>query len=252
MDRLETLARDLLPDQYLPPFLYAFAGGKLIRPRILRLVCDRLGQDPVPLEKAALAIEVLHCATLLHDDVVDGDGSRRGKPTFHARFSPKQAILSGDYFALTALDLVQRHYPTLTTAFLAAVRDVAVGQLMEFAPLPDLRSYLDYADKKTASLFALAAAVPCAVFQTDLGWIAWARDLGVAFQMANDLQGSPRESHSVLAVLSRSEAERDLAARRAQLQQKVENNDQEFIADILTPRPDSQGTAGRPAAGRPS
>lgn len=206
MNDLQQLALSLIPEQYHEHFRYSFEGGKRIRPLIMEAVCGYLQQNVEPLTKAGVGLELFHSSTLLHDDVLDQDATRREKPAFFKQFSLKQAILYGDYFALRAIRLFQEEYPKLLPAALTAVDALVQGQLMEFQPLTSLTHWEEYATKKTASLFTLAVDIPCIFAGVDRPDIHdWGTQFGVAFQIANDLKKS-QEEHSILGFLSREKA----------------------------------------------
>ena len=78
MEELRKLALEVVPEEYRERFFYSFEGGKRVRPLLMKGVCSRLGREFSPLRKAALAAELLHCATLLHDDALDSGQGRRG------------------------------------------------------------------------------------------------------------------------------------------------------------------------------
>ena len=81
------------------------AGGKRIRPALTLLTGRLYPSDPDKIISLAAAVEMLHTATLVHDDVVDGSLLRRGSPTLNARWSPGATILTGDYMFARAADL---------------------------------------------------------------------------------------------------------------------------------------------------
>ena len=102
-----TLARGL----YDPIDYVMSLGGKRIRPSLLLMSADAFGANPRDFVNQALAIEVFHNFTLLHDDVMDNAPVRRGKPTVHVKWSESTAILSGDAMLIKAYELLADGIP---------------------------------------------------------------------------------------------------------------------------------------------
>lgn len=89
-------------------FRYATEGGQKIRSQILLLSCEAVGGDPTKTLPAATAIELMHKFTLVHDDMVDKDELRRGKLSFHAKYSEDYAIFLGDFICSESFDLLKK------------------------------------------------------------------------------------------------------------------------------------------------
>lgn len=141
--------------------------GKMLRPQLLLLAADTLGQADTPRTTLlAVAVEMLHNASLLHDDVIDHDDLRRGQPSANARFGNTAAVLAGDYLlaqVMTILHevddrdaalLVNRTVTTMIQAELLQLQTTNSASL-----IPDSSTYLRIIDGKTASLFACACAL---------------------------------------------------------------------------------------------
>lgn len=141
--------------------------GKMLRPQLLLLAADTLGQADTPRTTLlAVAVEMLHNASLLHDDVIDHDDLRRGQPSANARFGNTAAVLAGDYLlaqVMTILHevddrdaalLVNRTVTTMVQAELLQLQTINSASL-----IPDSSTYLRIIDGKTASLFACACAL---------------------------------------------------------------------------------------------
>lgn len=176
-------------------------GGKRLRALIPLLVAEALGAPPHPFYPFAAACELTHNATLVHDDLQDGDTHRRGRPTVWAQFSPAQALNLGDALfhhalALTAgLELPPARCLALVERQLAATLAVIDGQAREYAfraaGPPALADYVAMVERKTAALFALplagAAELADAPPKTVAALAEAARPLGVLFQIQDDL-----------------------------------------------------------------
>ncbi len=186
----------------LDPFpreIGAFRGaGKRLRPAMALLVYRMASEQTPPrrvLEQAA-ALELMHIATLIHDDVVDGSYQRRGHQTLHRLFTDKTAVLVGDYLYATAIDMFNRfgthHSVNVVTR---TTIGMAHGELMQVLLTPESRSrreiYLDIISKKTADFFAAAAEVGAEAAEVEgprreefrrFGW-----NFGMAFQIIDDV-----------------------------------------------------------------
>jgi octaprenyl-diphosphate synthase len=186
------------------------AGGKRLRP-MLTLAASRLcgyeGERHIAL---AAAVEFIHTATLLHDDVVDASDLRRGRDTANALWGNKPPVLVGDFlfaraFALMVEDGSLRVLEILSRA--AAI--IAEGEVRQLATANDTRTteaaYLDVIEAKTAALFAAASRIGAIVAgrpaHEEAALERFGRNLGIAFQLVDDmLDFSARESELGKAV----------------------------------------------------
>jgi len=142
------------------------------------------------------AAELIHLATLLHDDVLDEAGERRGRPALVAKWGNKASILAGDYFFARAFSLLAKiNSPPILNLFAAAIAATCAGEIEEHLAAYNLETstetYLQRVGKKTASLFAACARAGGMLAGRDRGeQAALARfgyNLGVAFQVTDDL-----------------------------------------------------------------
>src|SRR5437870_13003260 len=194
------LARQLMvdPEPVAAPMRRLMeAGGKRIRPRLVQLTA-KMGERYEPLKAAELAaaVEILHNATLVHDDYVDESTHRRGRPTVAAAEGPERAIAVGDYYFAKATRLIaQIGNPGVTSALAEALEAVCASQIDDVAmrgSYPgDRDSYMQVIRGKTASLFAAACESGALLSgSTTQGVEAVPRFgdlLGTAFQMADDM-----------------------------------------------------------------
>ena len=195
--RLVEVARSA-PEVLAAPALEALtAGGKRLRP-ILMVLSARMGTpEKVTLLTASAAIEVLHTATLIHDDVVDKGENRRGKPTTVATYGREIAVATGDYlFAESFHGLAEIGDPRLVRAFSEAAMGLAAGELEQyrssrgFAPV-EVEAYLDHIRLKTAGLFRAACVAGGTLGGLSLKQLdalaTYGQALGLAFQMSDDV-----------------------------------------------------------------
>jgi octaprenyl-diphosphate synthase len=174
-------------------------GGKRLRPLLMVLssmASNRSGSGRVstPLIELAAAVELIHLATLFHDDVIDEVENRRMKLSARAKYGNFVSVLAGDYVLSEALLLVHRSGMHQTMPeFLKTIRTLVSGESREtnhkFDFAMDEPTYCDIISEKSASLFALSCRVGGMSVQSDghdaLGDFGW--HLGMAFQMIDDL-----------------------------------------------------------------
>jgi len=173
------------------------AGGKRLRPRLVQLTA-RIGPRNEPLRAAALAaaIELLHNATLIHDDYVDESTHRRGRPTVAAAEGAQRAIAVGDfYFAKATRLIAEIGNGDVTSTVAEALEAICASQIDDVAlrgAFPgDHDSYLKVVRGKTAALFAASCASGAQLSEAKPEEIESLRRygdlLGIAFQMADDM-----------------------------------------------------------------
>lgn len=194
------LARQLMVDPEpvaVPMRRLVEAGGKRLRPKLVQLTSG-IGPRQEPLRAAGLAaaIELLHNATLVHDDYVDESTHRRGKPTVAALEGPERAIAVGDYYFAKATRLVAEiGNPDVTSELAEALEAICGSQIDDVAlrgAFPgDRDSYLKVVRGKTASLFSAACASGALLSEAPEEVVGALRRygdlLGTAFQMADDM-----------------------------------------------------------------
>ncbi|CAO4174699.1 polyprenyl synthetase family protein [Methylorubrum aminovorans] len=188
-----------------PPLLaeairYAvFPGGHRIRPRLCLAVAQACGDDdPAASDAAAAAIELLHCASLVHDDLpcFDDAPMRRQKPSVHAAFSVPLAVLTGDALIVAAFETLAQgaaRSPARLASLVGLVAravgspsGIVAGQAWESEPHVDL---VEYQQAKTGALFAAATvAGAAAAGAAPLPWRLLGECLGEAYQVADDLR----------------------------------------------------------------
>ena len=175
------------------------AGGKRMR-SVLVLLASRLFTDDVePVLPAALAVEVFHNFTLVHDDLMDQAPIRRNQPSVFSKWSPNHAILSGDAMLVQAYSHLAQcdssHLPHILKTFNKAALAVCEGQQMdmdfESSQEVEVGDYLKMIELKTASLIQLSmelGAVLGGASTEDIGALSWFGNyLGMAFQLQDDI-----------------------------------------------------------------
>jgi geranylgeranyl pyrophosphate synthase len=177
----------------VPEYLLAL-GGKRIRPTLTLLVTHALGADPAPQAavEVAAGIELIHMATLLHDDIIDNSSLRRHKPSPLSVFGMPNTLLSGDFLLVRAFGLCAMLEKEIIAKTEEACIELVEGESLE-TPLYQERhsreSSITIAKKKTASLFRLGAfAAGRIVNPTTAAKLSeFGEKLGIAFQILDDV-----------------------------------------------------------------
>jgi len=171
------------------------AGGKRLRPLSVLLAARACGYDGEQHVEAAAIIEFIHTATLLHDDVVDGSGLRRGRDTANQVFGNQASVLVGDYLYSRAFQMMVDLGDMRIQGVMAdATNTIAMGEVLQLMntgdPDTSEERYLEVIYRKTAKLFEagaqMAAILAGAGTATERAMVAYGRHLGTAFQLVDD------------------------------------------------------------------
>jgi geranylgeranyl diphosphate synthase, type I len=178
-------------------------AGKLLRPIMALHAAEAVGGSPADVLAAALGMEYLHVATLVHDDIIDGDELRRGRPSVHAAYGIPDAIVAGDHLIFSAFSAIADEGGSLpavrvaaaAAALAAAGRDLCRGQMLESELVGDLDAgslwYLEMIRLKTGALFRavchIGALLGGADPETACGLARYGEHVGIAFQIRDDL-----------------------------------------------------------------
>lgn len=205
-DRLLTLPEDARRPLYEAMRYAAIGGGKRMRPLLVVAACDMFNVDKERSLRVATAIECIHCYSLIHDDLpsMDDDDMRRGKPTLHKAFDEATAILAGDALQALAFEVLAddathedpfvRVELVTELAKAAGPAGMAGGQMMDLAAeqeIFDLPTTTRLQQLKTGALIAFcleAGAIMGRAGEPQRKRLrGYAKDLGLAFQIADDL-----------------------------------------------------------------
>lgn len=175
------------------------AGGKRLRPMLVFLTARDNPATAVPedsLQVAAVAVELVHMATLVHDDMLDGAGLRRGKPTLFAKYGSGVSTAAGDYLFSAAFEIISATGSAEAISLLAgASLDLSQGELLQMRQTGDFRltqkQYEQRCALKTGSLFAVACCLGAMLSGCSQATLSaldrYGRYLGLAFQIADDI-----------------------------------------------------------------
>jgi octaprenyl-diphosphate synthase len=191
---VDRLASDVLLVNQVSQYIVG-AGGKRLRPLSVLLAARACGYRGAQHVEAAAIIEFIHTATLLHDDVVDGSGLRRGRHTANEVFGNQASVLVGDYLYSRAFQMMVDLGDMRIQGVMAdATNTIAMGEVLQLmnAHDPDTseQSYLEVIYRKTARLFEAGAQMAAILAQApapvEQAMVAYGRHLGTAFQLVDD------------------------------------------------------------------
>ncbi len=207
---IEGRIREQAGEEHHPDLRQALAhllssGGKRIRPTLGLLVGNMLGAPEEKLITLGASVELLHTATLVHDDLIDGALLRRGMPTLNARWSPAATVLTGDFLFARAAKLAAEtdHLPLmkLFAETLATIVNGELTQMFSARGVIDRDNYYQRIYAKTASLFEMAALAAAMVATEDEemrdAMKIFGYEVGMAFQIVDDILDFTGEESAV-------------------------------------------------------
>ena len=201
-----SLAQLCMPEEpellYMPIIYSMSGGGKRLRPVLLLLTAEAFGGSAEEAMPAALAVEIFHNFTLLHDDIMDNADVRRGKPSVYAKWGGNVALLSGDAMLISAYKSLAKvsseRLPRVLNIFSDMALEVCEGQQydMDFESMSkvSVEEYMQMIERKTSALLsgsAMIGATMAGASEEDVKKIyRFATELGLAFQLQDDVLDS--------------------------------------------------------------
>lgn len=204
-ERMKEQSNGHHPDLELALHHLLSSGGKRIRPTVTILVGGMLGAEVERVITLAAAVELLHTATLVHDDVIDGSLLRRGSPTLNARWSPGATILTGDFIFARAAKLAAEtesiDVMKLFAKTLSVIVNGEITQLFISKGLVNREDYYRRIHAKTASLFELCTMAPVYLSGGEVEQIdamqKFGYEVGMAFQIVDDILDFTGEQNEI-------------------------------------------------------
>ncbi len=205
---IENVFQSRTPESLYQPMRHLLeGGGKRIRPILLILSCQAVGGTTESCLSAAVAVELLHTFTLVHDDIMDHDDVRRGRPTVHTKWDEATAILAGDALVTLAYKtMLKTHHPELRSvldlfseALLVLCEGQALDKDFEVRESVSLHAYNDMIIKKTAKLMEVSCEIGVILGdgreEERQALRRFAGLLGQAFQIHDDLLDIISDQH---------------------------------------------------------
>lgn len=219
--------------EFYAPLKYACDGGKRIRPLILVLSAEsakvgktnssKLGEDTF---MAATAIELLHTESVIHDDIIDEENLRRGKPSFHVKYGYNSSILTADFVLGIILNIGSKlNNPRVSSELSNAAIKMSEGEMMEIklAKDPKIREddYIKVLEHKTASLFETSAKVGAILGEGEEDEIramaTFGNLLGIAYQIHDDLIDWNNEDRLFNILVKKNDQSKEFVDRMEKL-----------------------------------
>ena len=213
-----------LPGSYYKSLEYSFfSGGKRVRPLFLELIGSIWGLNSKKLFPAALAVELIHTYSLIHDDLpsMDDDTYRRGKVTHHVKYGEASAVLAGDSFLTLAFQVLAENYSgdklkklVVELSSCSGLHGMVGGQVLDCLTQKRSKNIFNKIHHlKTAKLFEYSCVAPGIIADLnnkDLGHLrSLGKNLGLLFQLQDDLfdedKKDERLEENILSIVSREE-----------------------------------------------
>lgn len=181
------------------------AGGKRVRPAVAMLVFRACGGGDISdMVDLSVSLELIHTATLLHDDIIDSNDVRRGRAAAPLRFGIADTLVTGDFLFSRAFEVCGRFEPKIVAWAADSCVQLTEGEIMQGRfrrnPAVSLQDYLEIINRKTASLFAAGSKIAAYLAGMPDDGVAQmetcGREIGIAFQMIDDvldIEGDPRK-----------------------------------------------------------
>ena len=244
------------PDELYEPIRYIMSlGGKRMRPVLLLMACDLFDGSIIKALDPAVAIEVFHNFTLLHDDIMDKAPLRRGKQTVHTKWNDSVAILSGDVMLVKAYELIARVDDKILREVLGIFNNTATGVCegqqtdMNFEALDSvtIQEYLEMIRLKTAVLLAgslkIGALIGNASPEDAEHLYEFGENLGLAFQLQDDLldvYGNPEKFGKQVGGDILSNKKTFLLIKALELAENLEEEELHYWLNEENPDPETK------------
>lgn len=216
--------------------------GKRIRPALVLLTENLLGAKAKEDVYLAALVEVIHTASLIHDDIVDNSQLRRGRKTVHSRWGPNVTVLIGDYLYIKSIELaLKSRYKKIIKILSEVSQQMILGEIDEYVLARNVKTsekdYLGIIAKKTASLFGascrIGAILAGASDRTENDMHNFGLTLGMAFQIKDDLLDLVEEERNLGKNVMSDLREGRLTLPIIQALKKAENSPRKFLLSLI-------------------
>jgi octaprenyl-diphosphate synthase len=241
--------------EFYGPLIYACEGGKRIRPLILLLAAESIkisNRDNSSLTDdiflAASAIELLHTESVIHDDIIDQENLRRGKPSFHVKYGYNSSILTADFVLGIILNIGSKiNNPTVSGELSKAAIKMSEGEMMEIQmgknPDISIRDYIQVLENKTASLFEASSKIGAILgggTEDEIhSMAAFGHLLGIAYQIHDDLVDWNNEDRLFNALIRKNNTSSEIVTEMEDLYHDYSNRAKEELGKLQNSLPKS-------------
>lgn len=221
------------------------SGGKRLRPMLVAIACEMFGKSSEAVENAAVAIEIFHNFTLLHDDLMDDSPTRRNKPTVHVKWNANTAILSGDAMLIKAYEFLakipEKYWAKVLPVFTQTALEVCEGQQfdMDFETKDNVTidQYFRMIRLKTAVLLACSLKTGAIIADASERDQRLIYDLGIAIGMAFQLKDDYLDTYGTFETLGKRIGDDILSRKKTFLLltalNNADGNQREHLRTIL-------------------
>jgi octaprenyl-diphosphate synthase len=241
--------------EFYGPLIYACEGGKRIRPLILLLAAESIkisNRDNSILTDdiflAASAIELLHTESVIHDDIIDQENLRRGKPSFHVKYGYNSSILTADFVLGIILNIGSKiNNPIVSGELSKAAIKMSEGEMMEIRmgknPDISIRDYIQVLENKTASLFEASSKIGAILgggTEDEIhSMAAFGHLLGIAYQIHDDLVDWNNEDRLFNALIRKNNTTSEIVAEMEELYLDYSNRAKDELGKLQNSLPKS-------------
>ncbi|MFZ0554028.1 MAG: polyprenyl synthetase family protein [Nitrososphaeraceae archaeon] len=241
--------------EFYGPLIYACEGGKRIRPLILLLTAESIkisNRDNSNLTDdiflAASAIELLHTESVIHDDIIDQENLRRGRPSFHVKYGYNSSILTADFVLGIILNIGSKvNDPAVSSELSNAAIKMSEGEMMEIRmgknPDISIRDYIQVLENKTASLFEASSKIGAILGGGTKDEIhsmtAFGHLLGIAYQIHDDLVDWNNEDRLFNALIRKNNTSSEIVTEMEDLYLDYSNRAKDELGKLQKSLPKS-------------
>jgi len=235
------------PQNLYAPVRYILnIGGKRIRPILTLMAAQAFSGNARDVLPGAFAIELFHNFSLLHDDIMDEAPLRRGKPSVHMKYGTNAGILSGDVMLVLVYEYLRKMpndqaFKPMLELFNSAAIEVCEGQQLDvdFETMEDVQEsrYLEMIEKKTAALLGAALGIGAYPYSSTTEvqkLIDFGRNLGIAFQLRDDLLDTFGDTHKVGKQKGGDILQNKKTILTIQAKKSANSNDQQTLNDLFS------------------
>ena len=217
------------------------SGGKRLRPALLLLVAKLLGSTESRLARLGAVMELIHAATLVHDDVIDNADIRRGRPSVNERWGNPRTVLMGDWMYMTAFQIALelRNFKVLDI-LIDVTRTMVAGEMMQLELSRKLdtsvQDHLEISLRKTAYLFSACCRLPAVVAESsperEKTLATYGRALGMVFQLTDDMLDYSSKQETLGKPVLKDLEEGKITLPIIYLMQQATTTERRFISRI--------------------